>query len=306
MTQLLIVTVIGGMCGYAVFLLIGSLTPKPVPLKQAMNAFSASPTQQATPQLWVRIGRFGLLIVEGTGLVDRGALEHKLRILNQTSSQHAAQKVLGGLFGLALGVAAAVGFPLVGIGWSRTPILVVALALAVGGWFYPDLVLGDEVEERRQSFRYSLSAYLDLVTSLLAGGVGLETALHEAAEAGGGWAFSEIRQALLRARLTGRTIWEVLGELADTFDIEELREIAASAELAGGQGAQIRASLVVKADSLRTGQLASIRAAAESASTKMQLPSVLFVVGLIVFLLYGILSIETSLSPTDIKVVTEL
>ena len=38
----------------------------------------------------------------------------------------------------------------------------------------------------------------------------------------------------------------------------------------------------------------------------MQLPSVLFVAGLVIFLLYGILSIDTTLAPTDINVVTGL
>ena len=49
-----------------------------------------------------------------------------------------------------------------------------------------------------------------------------------------------------------------------------------------------------------------MRAAAESASSKMQLPSVLFVAGLVLFLLYGILAIDTTLGPNEITVITGL
>ena len=43
----------------------------------------------------------------------------------------------------------------------------------------------------------ALSSYLDLVDVVLAGGAGIETALEAAAEAGDGWAFAEIRGALV-------------------------------------------------------------------------------------------------------------
>ena len=50
-------------------------------------------------------------------------------------------------------------------------------------------------------FRYALSLFLDLVVIVLAGGGGVETALYDAANAGSGWAFGELRRALNAARL---------------------------------------------------------------------------------------------------------
>jgi Flp pilus assembly protein TadB len=153
---------------------------------------------------------------------------------------------------------------------------------------YPDLGLTERIERRRRDFRHCLSAYLDLVTIILAGGGGLETALHTAADLGDGWAFTEIRSALRRARLTNRTPWDVFDELGEELGVDELRELAAAAHLAGDQGARIRASLAAKADSMRSSQTAAIEAQAESATEKMLLPVVTLVVGMILFIGFGV------------------
>ncbi len=317
-TRLLLVVLAGGGLGYAVYLVLRALQPRAVALPVALEglgrrrpsiaelAGAGEAGQTTQSDLGLQVRRFGVAVMEATGLVDMGLLQQKLRVLGRPVEVHAAQKVVGALFGLMLGAAGGIVLPLGGVSVSPGIVLAVALVLGVAGWVYPDLPLNDEVEERRASFRHALSAYLDLVTSLLAGGSGLETALHAAADSGGGWAFAEIRQVLVRARLTGRTVWELFDELGTEFGVEELREMAAAAQLAGDQGAQIRTSLGIKADTLRKEQLASIRARAESASSKMQLPSVLFVVGLVIFLLYGILSIDTTLAPNEITVVTGL
>ena len=315
---LLLVAAVGAGFGYAVFLTLRALQPKPVPLPLALEELSrrrlsvAELTATGEPGEWsasaveLRARRFGVSLMEATGLVDMGVLGQKLRVVGRPVEVHATHKLIGALFGLTLGIAGGILLPLAGVPVNPAVVAVVALGLGVAGWVYPDVALNDEVDKRRASFRYALSAYLDLVTSLLAGGAGLETALHSAADSGGGWAFAEIRQVLVKARLTGRTVWELFDELGVEYGIEEMREIAASAQLAGDQGAQIRSSLAVKAQTLRKEQLAAMRAAAESASSKMQLPSVLFVAGLVLFLLYGILAIDTTLGPNEITVITGL
>jgi hypothetical protein len=64
--------------------------------------------------------------------------------------------------------------------------------------------------------------------------------------------------------------------------------LAASARLAGDQGARIRASLAAKADSMRAAQTAAIEAEAEAATEKMLLPVVTLVVGMILFIGFGV------------------
>src|SRR3546814_5467756 len=99
---------------------------------------------------------------------------------------------------------------------------------SVAGLHLPVLVLRDEAEKRRGAFRHTRSSYLDLVNVLLAGGAGIETALHAAADAGDGWGYQTIRSELRRARLTGRSPWDTFADLADRLGINELAELAAS------------------------------------------------------------------------------
>src|SRR3546814_7918519 len=74
--------------------------------------------------------------------------------------------------------------------------------------------------------------------------------------------------------------------LGEALDIPELGELAASAALAGSEGARVRTSLSAKARSLRLRGLTDVEAAAQSASELMSLPVVLLMFGFVIFLGY--------------------
>lgn len=219
--------------------------------------------------------------------LDLVGVDHRaLAIAGRTPERHAVDKVLAALAGL-LGTGL-VGIALAAAGVAPAPAVVLLLCLLAGaaGFVLPDLTLRDEVAGRRRTFRHALSAYLDLVNVLLAGGAGIETALYAAADAGDGWAFEHLRVALDRARRTGRSPWDTLAELATSLGIDELAELAASVSLAGSHGARIRSSLAAKADALRGHQLAETEAAAESASERMTIPLAVLLLGFLVLIAY--------------------
>ena len=170
---------------------------------------------------------------------------------------------------------------------SPVLILGVSVIFAAAGFFYPDLPLSEKVTKRQQAFRHSLNSYLDLVTIILAGGGGIEAALEGAADAGDGWAFAELRNALRSSRLTRRSPWDTFAELGEELGVNELTELSASVALAAGHGARIKESLIAKADAMRAAQAAQIEAAAETQSEKMIVPVVVLVLGLILFIGYG-------------------
>jgi Flp pilus assembly protein TadB len=143
-----------------------------------------------------------------------------------------------------------------------------------------------EAAERRRSFRHALGCFLDLVAVRLAGGAGVDSALAGSAVAGDGWAFAELRQALTDARLRGEPSWIGLAHLGEELGISELQELAASAGLAGDEGARVRVSITAKARAIRMRGLADAESAAQSASERMSLPVVLLMTGFIVFLGY--------------------
>ena len=122
----------------------------------------------------------------------------------------------------------------------------------------------------------------------MTGGGGLLTALQVAADSGDGWAFSEIRAALDRARLSNRTPWSQLGVLSDRFDIPELRDLVATAELAGSEGSRVTDSVTTKADVLRARLQAEVEQTSESLTEQMLLPVGLLLVALFLFLGFAV------------------
>ncbi len=90
-----------------------------------------------------------------------------------------------------------------------------------------------------REFRHALAAYLELVTILMAGGAGVETAMFDAVDIGRGSAFRHLRAALSAAQARREAPWRALGQLGDRLGVVELEELEASMTLAGG-GAQVR------------------------------------------------------------------
>jgi tight adherence protein C len=215
-----------------------------------------------------------------------GSLRQDLRVMGRTLETHVAQKLLFALGGAALAVVTSAAMQLTG---TQLPFLIPVWAVVlvgVGGWFVPDLVLRSEAEKRRRSFRHAVGAFLDLVAISLAGGTGIEGALHGAVSLGHGWGFTRLNEALEHARLAGDTPWEALGRVGEDLGVSELRELAASLVLAGHEGAKVRQSLNAKAASVRQHQLADLEGEAAEATEKMVLPIGLLFFGFLLFLGY--------------------
>jgi Flp pilus assembly protein TadB len=167
-------------------------------------------------------------------------------------------------------------------GW----LLGVGVLLATAGFVVPDLLVRAEATQRRRDFVTALGAYLDLVVISLAGGAGVESALRDAAHLGDGWVFVRLRAALDHAQLAGTSLWVALDRLGDDLGVQVLGELAASASLAGTQGARVRDSLIAKASSVRDRQLSDAEAAAQAATERMAVPTVLLLAGFVLLVGY--------------------
>ena len=239
----------------------------------------------AGTSLGLRLGGGALRLLDGLGL-ELAGVRRDLRVVGKPLERHLADKVLLAILGALLAPALAA---VAGAGGLHLPALVpawAALLLGVGGYFAPDIGLRSEAEERRASFRYALGSFFDLVVISLAGGGGVEGALHDAAQAGQGWAYGELQQALATARLRRETPWVALGRLGEQLGVAELEELSASLGLAGTEGARVRESLAAKARSLRSHELSEAESTAQAASERMSLPVVLLFVGFLIFLGY--------------------
>jgi Flp pilus assembly protein TadB len=218
---------------------------------------------------------------------DPAARAEDLAVTRSTVEQLVVAKLAWAAAGVALVAVGAAVLAAGGIGIVAGAVVVVALVAAAAGFVLPDLALTNRAREDRRAFRHALGAYLDLVDVMTAAGAGPETALQNAAEAGDGWVFEQIRLALDTARRSRRlSIWEALGELGNRLGIAELGQIAASASLVDTEGARIRESLAAQAEALRAAQLAEVEAEAESATERMIVPVVVLLIAFILFIGY--------------------
>lgn len=235
------------------------------------------------------IGNSGRIGLQGRAWLNRRTgVRHRadLEIMNRVAASMVIRKLASSLCCVAAVVGTLMLFAEIGILMPIGGSVSVAVMGSVVGFVLPDQLLRSSASMRRRNFLHAFSSYLDLTNVLLAGGAGTETALVAAADAGDGWAFDEIRRALIRAQSGRRSPWSELATLGNRFNLPEVIEVAGSVQLAGEHGARIRMSLTAKADSLRYRQMGDIEAQAQSATERMGIPMVVLFISFIALIGY--------------------
>ncbi|MEV0981275.1 type II secretion system F family protein [Streptomyces sp. NPDC049915] len=217
---------------------------------------------------------------------EQRSLRADLAVLDRSWEKFLATKALLGVAGLFFGpFLFAVVWTL---GFSRSPIIPVWLALMCGAVFFflPDLEVRRDAADKRRDLRRVIGAYLDLVSMSLAGGRGLPEALMAAAEISDGWANQRIKHALADARITGVSQWQALGALGEELGVEELKDLSASLALVADDGAKVRESLASRAETMRHRELSEIEGSAGEKSQSMLVAQLLLCAGFLVFLIF--------------------
>lgn len=197
-----------------------------------------------------------------------------------------------GLAGLGL-LAPAAGVALLdamgaGIGWT-TP-LWLGVLLAAGGYWVAQLSVHQDAQARRLAMRQTVAALLDVLPPALAAGAGVEQALTDTTAIATGWAAERIRAALATARTTRVPVWQPLRQLGADTGVLALQHLAATLQLAAGEGTRIREALARRGEALSDQLTADAEAAAEAATERLSAP-VMALTGLfLLFLLYPTLT----------------
>ena len=280
--NLTVVVLAGGLAGFGLLLVIRGVVGVTTPLQAIVAELHRPrhPTPRGDSMVWVE---------QFAGRRTPG-LARDLAVCERPVGKYVQDRFVWSLLFAAPGLTAAL-FATVGVARSVSPLVAVGLSVAgaVGGWLYARLDLRSDAERARRAFRHALAAYLELVTILLSGGAGVETAMFDAVAAGRGPAFRHVRAALSAAQARREAPWRALGELGDRLGIRELEELEASMTLAGG-GAQVRDSLTAKAAGIRLKDLAHTESEAQSRSETMVLPVVLMFAGFLVLIGYPALA----------------
>lgn len=218
--------------------------------------------------------------------VDLERLGPDLRVVGRPLENHLGAQGVVGLLGLL--VPGLWGF-LMGLGGVHVgaPTLVAAsIALGAGGFLVPNLILRAEAAKRRRAFGTAFGTFLDMTTVSLAGGVGVEGSLLDAARIGRGREAGVLRAVLEESVWSGQTQWAALADLGESLALPDLVEAASTVALAGTEGARVRRSLEAKARAVRQRELAAAEADAQAATQRMAIPTALLMLGFLLLIGY--------------------
>jgi tight adherence protein C len=213
-------------------------------------------------------------------------IEPAMRIAGMKLDVLCSQALLGATAGFLLPFACWILIEASGLHLSLVLPVWVALLFTLSGAALPFLFLTSESKRSRRAARRSVGIFLDLVVLCLAGGMGIEGALHAASQVGDDAVTAHLNRALMLARDAGQTPWDALAGVGSYLGLQELAELAAAVGLAGSHGARIRSTLAAKAESIRKHALADAEAAANSVTERLFLPGVLLLIGFLLFIGY--------------------
>lgn len=274
----------GVLVGGGLFVLVRALVAPPPPrLARRLDALYRPPATEGLDHLRWQAAALRALAAAGA---QPPSLRADLAVCGIGLERHAMAKLAFATLGATAPLAVAVVWRAAGIAVAPGAVVLIAVVGAAGGFVAPDALLARQAARRRRDLRYALASFLDLVVIVLASGGGVETALHDAARSGSGWAFEELRRALEVARLGRTSPWRALAGLGERLGSPELVELASSVELAGTSGARVRESLRARAGAARDHELAESEADALAASERMGAPMVAMFFGLILLIGY--------------------
>lgn len=245
------------------------------PALSRMTAHLARPNTTTTAAVaagdgWSRVGRF----LYGSRRFPRSVLSD-LRLVERPPEAHAAYLVAAAVGGLFVPTVVWSLVQVTGLVSISTVLpLLVSVTAGVVAPLLVQVAMRDRAAKIRSDLRYQLSAYLDVVTMLLAGNVGNEGSLRQAAQAGDGRLFVELRRRILIAETSNRSLVSALAQLGDQLDLVELQQIAASAALGSTAGAPVGRSLAAKCGTLRSTLSSEQETEARVRTNKITMPLV--------------------------------
>jgi tight adherence protein C len=173
----------------------------------------------------------------------------------------------------------------------------VVLAFGVIGWMLPGTWLKGRVRMRQKKVLRALPDGLDLVTTCVGAGLGLDAALARVAEKSSGPLADELTR-MLREVAMGKLRREAMTEMADRLGVQELSSFVSAVIQAEQLGVSIAQVLGVQADQMRTRRRQQVEQSAHEAPIKMIFPLVLFIFPAFMLVILGpaVLRIAGSLS----------
>ena len=144
------------------------------------------------------------------------------------------------------------------------------------GWSFPRMWLKGKVKAKQKAVIRSLPDTMDMITTCVEAGLGLDAALSRVAEKGDGPLADEMQKMLLDIGM-GKLRREAMTELSERVGVDELTNFFNSIMQAEQLGVGIAQVLRVQSEQMRTQRRQRAEKQAHEAPIKMLFPLVLFV-----------------------------
>lgn len=272
----------------AVIATVRAFRPSPLTLRAVQQRVRAGVPSRAHEAAWP--DRIGRPFARGPlgALVDRH-LGAAIRLVGYTVPNVIGTVVLAvvvSAFAMTVAVAALIAAGVVA--GSPLPWLLVPTAAVLFGW----RVIADlrvRARRRKAELRRAVNDFVQLLAVALTTNRSVEDAVAFAADAGDGFGFELLRQTIDTAQPMGLSVWDALGAMADTYDLDQLRGLATSLQRQAGVGVSVAATIRTEASAVRARQLAEITDRADKANANLSLPTMGMVFGMVLFLAYPVM-----------------
>ncbi len=287
------VVLLAVMVALGIFGIVSGLRTSPPSLDGVWSTWQRTVDPRSTPRnaraLMGRLGEEAVIRAEGSrwATPDRSrSLRQALAVTGVDPSLFAARLIVtGGTCGLG----PIVLWFVIQVAGVSVPIGIAAIVSCVALPLGITLVVSAlfrRAAERRRHVRVVVGSFVDLVVLSLAGGVGIDGALHAASQITPDWAARRLSRALLMARDSGTAPWDALAGLGEELGVAELVELSTTVQLAGTEGARIRQALTARGASLRRHEQAEAESAANAMTERLFFPGALLLIGFLIFIGY--------------------
>ncbi|MBI4042512.1 MAG: type II secretion system F family protein [Deltaproteobacteria bacterium] len=161
------------------------------------------------------------------------------------------------------------------------------LGVGVGGFLYPDIWLRSRLNVRQKEIRLAIPFVVDLLTLSTEAGLDFVSAMHRVVEkAKKGALVAELEKALNDIQL-GATRADALRKMAWRINMPEISSFTAILVTAEQMGSSIGKVLRSQADQIRHDRFIRAEKAGASASQKILVPLVLFILPAVFIMIFG-------------------
>ena len=177
-----------------------------------------------------------------------------------------------------------VALPLLGVGFTRTAVVVVVAAVV--GYYLPEWILRSRAGERQKQIQLALPDALDLMSITVEAGLSFDAALDRVSREMGGPLGDELFRVVQEMRL-GKGRGEALRDLAGRTTVEELKSFVMAMVQAEIFGISVAKVLHVQAGELRIKRRQRAEEQAQKLPVKIIFPLILCIFPALMVVLVG-------------------